>query len=86
MSRPNKLRAHSSRRFDLLVVEIVMSSSSSLVSRRCCMLSSTVWSIAIRRFESFWGYQRPSWNLCVGGRTRTLVRERNSYKGEFVNK
>ena len=77
-SRPNKLKAHSLKRSDLLVVEMVMSSSSSLVSWRCCMPSSTIWSIAGRRFASLWGYQRPSWNPCVVGRTSAVVGERGT--------
>ena len=45
---PNKLNAHSSNSFDLLVVEIEMSSSSSFVCWRYCNPSITAWSIIVR--------------------------------------
>ena len=44
-SLPNTLRAHSSIRSDLFMVEIWMSSSSSFVRRRCCRSSITDMSI-----------------------------------------
>ena len=49
-NRPNRLRLHSSRRSDLHLVVIDISSSSSLVRRRLSKPSTTAWSIvALRR-------------------------------------
>ena len=78
-NRPNKLRFHSSSRYDLHLVVIDISSSSSLVRRRLSKPSTTAWSMVALRKSKI--YLRETLTARKEGE-RTLREREISYRGE----